>query len=381
MRDNKMTGNHAEPCILVTGGAGYIGCELVPRLSAAGYRVRVFDVMFYGDAGLNSVRNNGTEIVEGDIRRVPTDLLDGISAIINLAGLSTEPAAEYRPEANQEINFKAAVELASLAKKKGVRRFIQASSGSIYDVGAGHPEKDILHTEDFPVQPFRTYSITKNEAEKKILALADENFAPVVLRKGSVYGYSPRMRFDLVVNAFTLSALQTGQLVLHNGGEMWRPLLSIQDAAAAYQLMLEAPAEKISGEIFNVTNGNFRISELALRVQNKLSEMDVPCEIRPDYNFRNLRSCQASGEKIAQHLGFKPQVTVEQTVEDLVQKIRGGAFRDPNKPEFHNIRWLDLLEETRTSVGRAESVFDLNPEQLRELRAAACNQKSAVACE
>jgi len=183
------------------------------------------------------------------------------------------------------------------------------------------------------------------------------------------------------VNAFTLSALQTGQLVLHNGGEMWRPLLSIQDAAAAYQLMLEAPAEKISGEIFNVTNGNFRISELALRVQNKLSEMDVPCEIRPDYNFRNLRSCQASGEKIAQHLGFKPQVTVEQTVEDLVQKIRGGAFRDPNKPEFHNIRWLDLLEETRTSVGRAESVFDLNPEQLRELRAAACNQKSAVACE
>jgi nucleoside-diphosphate-sugar epimerase len=380
MREDKMTGNGSGSCILITGGAGYIGCRLVPKLSQAGYRVRVFDVMFYGDAGLDSVRNH-IEVVEGDIRRIPTDLLEGVSAIINLAGLSTEPAAEYRPEANQEINFKAAVELASLAKKKGVRRFIQASSGSIYDVGAGHPEKDILHTEDFPVQPFRTYSITKREAEKRILALADDNFTPVVLRKGSVYGYSPRMRFDLVVNAFTLNALQTGQLVLHNGGEMWRPLLSIQDAVAAYELMLEAPAEKINGEIFNVTNGNYRISELALRVQNKLSELDVRCEIRPDYNYRNLRSCQASGEKIAQRLGFIPQVTVEQTVEDLVQKIRGGVFRDPNEPEFHNIRWVDLLEETRTSVGCAESVFDLNPEQLRELRVAACKQRSAVACE
>src|SRR5262250_2781354 len=300
-----MTGNHNRSFVLVTGGAGYIGCYLVPTLLDAGYRVRVFDVMFYGDDGLNGLRKR-IEIVEGDIRSIPPDLVEGASAIVNLAGLSTEPAAEYRPEANQEINFKAAVELASLAKRKGVRRFIQASSGSIYDVGAGQSEKDILHTEDSPVQPFRTYSITKREAEKKILALADDSFTSVVLRKGSVYGYSPRMRFDLVVNAFTLNALQTGQLILHNGGEMWRPLLSIEDAIAAYELMLEAPAEKINGEIFNVTNGNYRISELALRVQNKLSEMSIPCEIRPDYNYRNLRSCQASGGKITQQLGFLP---------------------------------------------------------------------------
>src|SRR4029077_4946959 len=174
-----MTENHAKSRILVTGGAGYIGCILVPELVNAGYQVRVFDVMFYGDAGLKPVRDR-IELVEGDIRNVPAHLLQGISAIINLAGLSTEPAAEYRPEANQEINFKAAVELAALAKESGVRRFIQASSGSIYDVGAGHPEKDILHTEDFHVQPFRTYSITKHEAEKKILAMADELFTPVV---------------------------------------------------------------------------------------------------------------------------------------------------------------------------------------------------------
>ncbi len=339
--------NHDGPFVLVTGGAGYIGCQLVPTLLDAGYRVRVFDVMFYGDAGLDRVRNR-IETVEGDIRSVPADLLDGVSAIINLAGLSTEPAAEYRPEANQEINFKAAVDLARLAKEKKVRRFIQASSGSIYDVGAGHSEKDIVHTEDSPVAPFRIYSITKREAEKQILAMADDNFTPVVLRKGSVYGYSPRMRFDLVVNAFVLNALQTGCLVLHNGGEMWRPLLNIHDAAAAYKLML--------------------------------GELNIPCALQPDYNYRNLRSCQASGQKIAQQLSFTPKVTVEETVEDLVQKIRGGAFSDVTDPAFHNIRWLDLLEETRTRLGYPDSVLSLDSEELKRVRAAT-KQGSAVACD
>jgi nucleoside-diphosphate-sugar epimerase len=373
------TNNHDRSLVLVTGGAGYIGCQLVPTLLESGYRVRVFDVMFYGDAGLDRVRDR-VEVVEGDIRSVPANLLDGVSAIINLAGLSTEPAAEYRPEANQEINFRAAVDLARVAKEKNVRRFIQASSGSIYDVGAGHPEKDIMHTEDSPVAPFRIYSITKREAEKQILVMADDSFTPVVLRKGSVYGYSPRMRFDLVVNAFVLNALQTGSLVLHNGGETWRPLLSIQDAAAAYKLMLDAPADKVSGEIFNVTNGNYRISELALRVRNKLGELNIPCELQPDYNYRNLRSCQASGQKIAQQLAFTPKVTVEETVEDLVQKIRTGAFHDVTDPVFHNIRWLDLLEEARTRLGHPDSVLSLNPEQLRRVRAAT-TQASAVACD
>jgi nucleoside-diphosphate-sugar epimerase len=374
-----ITSNRDGSLVLVTGGAGYIGCQLVPVLLDGGYRVRVFDVMFYGDAGLDRVRDR-IEVVEGDIRSLPVGLLDGVSSIINLAGLSTEPAAEYRPEANQEINYKAAVDLASLAKEKKVRRFIQASSGSIYDVGAGHPEKDIMHTEDSPVAPFRIYSITKREAEKHILAMADDSFTPVVLRKGSVYGYSPRMRFDLVVNAFVLNALQTGCLVLHNGGEMWRPLLSIQDAAAAYKLMLEAPVQKVRAEIFNVTNGNYRISELALRVRHKLGKLDIPCELQPDYNYRNLRSCQASGQKIAQQLDFTPKVTVEETVEDLVQKIRGGAFHEATDPAFHNIRWLDLLEETRTGLGYPDSVLSLSSEQLRRVRAAT-KQRSAVACD
>lgn len=375
-----MTNNGSRGLVFVTGGAGYVGCRLLPVLLDAGYRVRVYDVMFYGDAGLENLRDR-VEVVEGDIRHVTPELLDGVSAVINLAGLSTEPAAEYRPEANHEINFKAAVALARLTKQKGIARFVQASSGSIYDVGAGHPEKDIMHTEASTVQPFRIYSITKREAEKEILAMADDKFTPVVIRKGSIYGYSPRMRFDLVVNAFVLNALQSGRLVLHNGGEMWRPLLSLQDAAAAYKLMIEAPADKVSGEIFNVTNGNYRISELALRVQKKLGEIGVRCEIDPDYNYRNLRSCQASGEKITEKLGFKPKVTVEETVVDLVNKIQGGAFHDVSDPAFHNIKWLDFLEESRNKLGYTQSVLDLDLASLKQVRQAAATQRSVVPCE
>ena len=373
-----MKGNKSQGLVLVTGGAGYVGCQLVPVLLDAGYQVRVFDVMFYGDAGLDSVRDR-IEVIEGDIRCVPPGLLDGVFAIINLAGLSTEPAAEFRPDANHEINFRAAVELARLAKQKGVARFVQASSGSIYDVGAGHPEKDVMHTEDSPVQPFRVYSISKREAEKQILAMADHSFTSVVIRKGSIYGYSPRMRFDLVVNTFVLNALQVGRLVLHNGGEMWRPLLSLQDAVAAYKLMLEAPAEKIAGEIFNVTNGNYRISELALRVQKKLREIGIGCDIDPDYNYRNLRSCQASGAKITDRLGFTPKVTVEETVVDLVNKIQSGVFQDLTDPSLHNIRWLELLEDVATKLAYSQSVLNLNAQQLKELRGAV-KQRSVVRC-
>lgn len=369
---------NSKPLVLVTGGAGYVGCMLIPSLLRRGYRVRVFDIMFYGDAGLRSVHDQ-IEVIEGDIRNCPPDLLQGVDAIINLAGLSTEPAAEYRPEANQEINFEACVALAREAKKRGVRRFVQASSGSIYDVGAGHADRDILHTEDFPVQPFRIYSITKREAEKVLLSLADPNFSPVVIRKGSIYGYSPRMRLDLVVNTFVLQAMKTGALTLHNGGEMWRPLLSIQDAVAAYELMLEAPSDKVGGQIFNITNGNFRISELALRVQHKLRELGIACELRPDYEFRNLRSCQMSGRKVHDSLGFTPKVTVEEVVADLVAKIKSGVL-DTENPAFHNIRWLDLLEQHKAQLGYQDTVLRLGPKQLAEVRAAALAKQSAVAC-
>ncbi len=362
--------------VLVTGGAGYVGCALVPALLNAGYKVRVFDQMFYGDDGIAPFRDR-IEVVEGDIRELPAGLLEGMCGVINLAGLSAEPAAEYRPDINHRINATAAVELATRAKAAGVPRFVQASSCSIYDVGAGHPEKDIFHTEDFPVAPFRVYSITKREAEKGILALAGDGFSPVVLRKGSIYGYTRRTRLDLVVNTFVMQALRKGVLVLHNGGETWRPLLDVRDAVRGYITALEAPANLVGGEIFNLTNGNYRISELALRVQHKLRSMGVRCEIQPDYEFRNIRSCQASPAKLMQRLGFKYEHTMESAIEDLVQKMQDGTFHDLDDPVYHNIKWLDFLEEARTRLGIEESIFDLTPDQIRRVRAGAATATAA----
>lgn len=143
---------------------------------------------------------------------------------------------------------------------------------------------------------------------------------------------------------------------------------------------LEAPAEKVRGEIFNLTNGNYRISELALRVQHKLAELGMHCKIEPDYQYRNLRSCQASGRKLAERLGFAPKVTVEETVEDLAEKVHNGTFGDLGDPSNHNIRWLDLLEDANQKLGNAEPVLNLGPEKLKEVRSAALRQRSAVSC-
>lgn len=363
--------NHgSKRLVLVTGGGGYIGSALIPALLAAGYEVRVLDLLLFGTEGLEPYRGQ-IEIVQGDLRRPPADLLDEVYAVINLGGLSAEPAAEYRPEANREINHLAAVNLARSAKKRGVERFIQASSGSIYDVGAGNPEKDVLHTEDTPVHPFRIYSITKYQAEREILALADERFTTLAYRKGSVYGYAPRMRMDLVLNTFVGNAMRSGELILHNGGEMWRPLLHIGDAVQAYLLGLAAPAAEVRGQLFNAITLNVRISELALRVQAALREVGVECRLLPDYEPRNLRSCQASNRKIREVLGFQPGVGLREAVHDLVARIKSGELADPFSIRWNNIKWLDALEAAQKQQTGAESVFDLAPEALREVQVTA----------
>jgi nucleoside-diphosphate-sugar epimerase len=176
------------------------------------------------------------------------------------------------------------------------------------------------------------------------------------------------MRMDLVVNTFVYNAMKTGCVVLHNGGEMWRPLVDIRDVCRAYVAALQAPAEKVSGEIINLVYANHRISELALRIRHTLSKLGISCDVRPDYEVRNLRSCQAANKKIGERLGFTPSISVEEAVVDLVEKIRTGVLRDLENPIFHNIRWVDWLEEAKNKRGYACDVFDLSPQQLTELR-------------
>ncbi len=278
-----------------------------------------------------------------------------------MSGLSNDPTAEYNPKANFEMNTQANEYLARLCKKKGIQRFVFASSCSVYDVGIGNEDKDIVLDEESPVNPKAAYSSSKYQAERVLLELADENFCPIILRKGTVYGFSPRMRYDLVVNTFIRDALSKGQVTIHYGGEMWRPLVDVRDAARAYIACLEVPEQKVKGQIFNLVYANFRISELALRVVETLREVGVKAELKPDYRYQGVRSYRVSGKKLKRVLDFTPAVTVEEAVKDMVESVSRYGCTDFDNPRYYNIAWMKLLEEADRIIKITGSVFDTGP--------------------
>jgi nucleoside-diphosphate-sugar epimerase len=192
--------------------------------------------------------------------------------------------------------------------------------------------------------------------------MADKDFCPVILRKGTIFGFSPRMRFDLVVNTFVKDALYRGVITIHYGGEMWRPLIDVRDAARAYIACLEAPEDKVHGQIFNISLHNIRISELALRVQKTLRELNIPCEIHSDYGYKGVRSYRVSAQKIDRVLGVRPRVMIEESVANIVDKIRQYGYTDYDNPRYYNIRWMRLLEEAHKVIGVTGSVFGATPE-------------------
>jgi nucleoside-diphosphate-sugar epimerase len=330
--------------VLVVGGAGYVGCVLVDELLTKGYSVRVLDRMFFGRGPADSFLDR-VELVVEDMRDIDESHLDGCSAVINIGGLSNDPTAEFHPEANAELNTTASIRLAELAKRAGVRRLLFASSASVYDRGVGEEKLDILQDEGSPVEPHAAYATSKLAAEEGILPLADGDFAPTVFRKGTIFGFSPRMRYDLVVNSFVKDALATGKINVHFGGAMWRPLIDVRDVARAYVTAIEADADLVGGQVFNLTAGNFRISELALRVREALVSSGVEVDLNVDQSYRLIRSYRISDERIRRVLGFQPMVSVEESVSHMVAEIRRRGYTDFSHPRYYNIEWMKLLEE------------------------------------
>jgi nucleoside-diphosphate-sugar epimerase len=344
--------------ILVVGGAGYVGSVLVRELLDKGYAVKVLDRLFFGDIGLKEVIDR-IELIADDVRTVNPSLLEDVQSIINLGGLSNDPTAEYNPKANFEMNTIAAEKLAHLAKERGIRRHVYASSCSVYYVPAGIDAEDVLLTEDADIDPKAAYSKSKFEAEKRLLALADENFCPVILRKGTIFGFSPRMRYDLVVNTFLKTALATRQLNLHYGGEMWRPLVDIHDVASAYILALETPEDKVKGQIFNIASKNYRVSELALKVYQILNDQGVDVKISSDYRYKGVRSYRVSTDKAEDILGFRPKITLEESIKTMLEMIEQYGYTDFNHPRYYNIAWMRLLEEVQDIIHKTGSIFDV----------------------
>ena len=335
--------------VTVTGGAGYVGSVLVPRLLAEGHEVRVFDKLLFGDGSLREVAKN-IELVKGDIRRFPDDLLRGQDAVIHLAALSNDPTAEYNPKANHEINTVGAVNVARACAKMGVPRFIMASSCSIYY--SPTPTEEFM-SEDSRVSPTAPYSKSKKEAEDAIIKLKSKEFHPCFLRKGTIYGWSPRMRYDLVVNAMTRTAYENGVINVNSGGEMYRPLLDINDAADAYLACLNASEGDVSGEVFNVLHKNYIVLALAHWMKYVLrGKKNI--DVNVSYDNANTRSYRVDASKIEAKLGFKAGRGISQAVNDMWGRINGGESSDFQNPKYYNIRWLELLVEEARLKGTGD---------------------------
>jgi nucleoside-diphosphate-sugar epimerase len=343
--------------ILVVGGAGYVGSVLVQELLARGYAVRILDRLYFGDQGLRESRDRAQLIVD-DMRTVPEEAFDDVQVVINVGGLSNDPTAEFQPTANREMNTVASVELAKRARDYGVSRYIFSSSCSIYDRGVEDDSADVILDEDSPVDPRAAYSSSKFEAERELLPLADEKFCVVLLRKGTVFGFSPRMRYDLVLNTFIKDALSKGYMSLHFGGEMWRPLVDVRDAARAYIALVQADRQAVNAQVFNLVYRNFRISELALRAQFALNELGISCDVRTDYGYKGVRNYRVSGQKLAAAINFRPTISVEESVQTMVSEIRSHGYTDFENPRYYNIAWMRMLDEAQRVISVTGSVFE-----------------------
>ena len=323
--------------ILVTGGAGYVGAVLVPKLLSAGYKVKVLDLYIYGDHALSAVHDNSNlSEIKGDIRdkRLLEKEIPGTDAIIHLACISNDPSYELNPELGKSINYDAFLSLVDVSKKSGVKRFIYASSSSVYGI-----KTDPEVTEDLPLEPLTDYSKYKAKCEEYLLKEASENVTVTVIRPATVCGYSPRQRLDLTVNILTNHAVNKGKITVF-GGTQKRPNLHIEDMTDLYLFLLKQPAGKIHRKIYNVGYENYKVREIANMVSNALGG-NISIETTPT---NDIRSYHISSRKIRQELGFKAKHTIQEAVADLKIAFDEGKIPDAmDNIAYYNIKVMQAI--------------------------------------
>lgn len=329
--------------ILVTGGGGFLGAVLVPMLLQRGYRVRVLDRFFFGKDALENVsRDPGCVIIEDDVRWYDKKVFQGIYAVLDLAALANDLAGELDPERTMHINFRARVRTAALAKDAGVERYILASSCSVYGF------QNELLDETAPVSPITTYAKACVLAENGTLALDGDNFFVTALRQGTLYGLSPRMRFDLVINTMTLSLFKDGFLTVR-GGTQWRPLVHVIDSARAFVAVLEADSDNIGGQIFNVgsRDHNFRIQDLADKVVYSCGKGHTV----QDKSELDTRSYRVNCDKILRTLNFSLTKNPEDGAKEIFEALKTKKIID--YPQTRTVDWYKkLLADDPTILDR-----------------------------
>ena len=315
--------------ILVTGGAGYVGSVLVPALLDRGHRVRVLDIMLYGNTLTPHTR---LSLMRGDIRKANAlrQALGGVDTVIHLACISNDPSFELDPSLGRSVNHSATLGLINLARKSGrVRRFIYASSSSVYGV---KKEKNV--TESLSLEPLTDYSKYKALCEEYLFHNAGA-MVPVIIRPATVCGYSPRMRLDLTINILAISALVNRSMTVF-GGKQKRPNIHITDMCRAYLALLQAPEEKVAGKIFNAGYQNYTILEIARIVKRVLADPRIAITIKPTHD---TRSYHISSVKIRRELGFAPTHTIEDAIRDIKTAYDDGLLPSAlTDKKYYNVR-------------------------------------------
>ena len=315
--------------ILIVGGAGYIGSKLIPQLLDRGYEVDVVDLLWFGN-----YLPEAAPVKQIDVFDLREDDLKGYEQVIFLAGLSNDPMAEFSPGMNFISNAAGPAYLGYLAKRAGVKRYIFAGSCSVYGYTV-----DELYSEESPVHSDYPYGISKLQGEQASMQLRNDDFSVITFRQGTVGGYSPRMRLDLVVNTMFKTAVQSGKITVNNPA-IWRPILSIEDAANAYIRAIEASYE-ISG-IFNISSGNYTVGEISDIVKATVEqqmETHIEVEINHISDYRNYK---VTHDKAVKVLSFKPKHDVESIVQDLISNRE--RFADFDNENYYNIKTFRKLK-------------------------------------
>jgi nucleoside-diphosphate-sugar epimerase len=328
--------------ILVTGHEGYLGTVLVPVLAAAGHEVTGLDTGLFAPCLLGP-EPGPVRTLRRDLRDVRAEDCRGYDAVIHLAALSNDPVGNLDPELTFDINYRSTVALARAAKEAGVARFLFSSSCSLY--GAGPDDQPL--TEDAAFAPVTPYGESKIRAEQDVAALAGDGFAPVFLRNATAYGFSPRLRTDLVVNELVATALLDGQVRLRSLGQAWRPLVHVDDIAAAFTALLAAPRERVSGQAYNVgrTGENFRIMDVARIVRDLVPGSEIVIASGSSADQRNYRvSCDRIAAQVPE---FSPRWTLADGVRQLADAYRGyGLTREVlDGPRYQRLRRVQALQQ------------------------------------
>ena len=326
--------------ILVTGGAGYVGCVLIPRLLAAGHTVVVYDILYYGRDGLPT--HPRLRVIEGDIRDTArlAAAFKGVGAVIHLACISNDPSFELDAALSRSINFECFEPMVVAAKRAGVERFIYCSTSSVYGVSTA---PDV--TEDHPLVPLTLYNDFKGRCEPLLLKHLDDSFIGVIIRPATICGYSPRTRLDLSVNILTSHAVNARRITVFGGAQL-RPNLHIEDMCDVYLMMLGAPADQIQGQTFNVGHQNLTIAKIAeavrRTVQAEMPELGAIEIITTPSN--DPRSYHINADKIRRVLGYAPKRTIEDAVRDLCRAFKAGRLPDSQTDDrYYNVRRMKAV--------------------------------------